>query len=142
MGSVSLGKLVEEMIDFCSHIISHEILESNPGKHLRVRFQAADLDFVRRTDRFKMVAGWYTWLSLDMVCCMLSYNSGFTSLTEKFDLNLVKAYRYPDTIAEAWVENIIDDRWHLGCKLFLGNGDILADAKVTLKVFDLGEKND
>jgi hypothetical protein len=77
-----------------------------------------------------------------MVCCILIGKSKLDSLTEKFDLNLIRTYRYPTVFSEAWIEDIVDDRWHIGCKLFLSNGNILADAKVKLKVFDLGEKND
>lgn len=138
-----MGELVGEMKDYCGAILQHEILELVAGEKIRVRFNAMDTDLVRRTGRFNVVAGWYTWLCLDMVCCILiGENSKLDSLTEKFDLNLIRTYRYPTVLSEAWVEDIVDDRWHLGCKLFLNNGDILADAKVILKVFDLGEKND
>lgn len=130
------------MKDYCGAILQHEILELVVGEKIRVRFDAVDPELVRRSDQFKVVAGWYTWLCLDMVCCMLIGKSKLDSLTEKFDLNLIRTYRYPTVLSEAWIEDIVDDRWHLGCKLFLSNGNTLADAKVKLKVFDLGEKND
>lgn len=142
MGSVSVGKLVGSMIGFCDHILTNEVLDLAPGQHIRVKFSAADKSLVTRTDRFKVVAGWYTWLCIDMACAMLAKATGFEILTEKFDLDLIKTYRYPNNTVEANLVQIVNDRWTIDSKLLLPSGEVLATARVRAKVFLSEEKND
>ena len=129
-------------MSYCSHILSHQVLDFVPSKSIRVQFQAIDPTFVKRTDKFKVVAGWYTWLSLDMACALLVDMSGHVSLTEKFDLTLAKTYRYPDVIAQAEITDMDQHYFYINASLHNSGGGLLANANVKMKMFQLEDKND
>ncbi len=127
---------------YCAHILTHDIIDFVPDKNIRVKFQAVDPSFVVRTDRYKIVAGWYTWLSLDMACCLLIDRSGYQSLTEKLDVDFIKTYRYPDVVAEVSITESTPDYFYMDATLFNSGGGILATAKAQMKKFKLEKHND
>lgn len=142
MGGISLGKLVEHVKSFCGHILEHKILNLDPGKEIQVQFTALDRNLVVRTDQFKVVAGWYTWLALDMGYALLISESGYTALNENFELDFLKTYRYPNVIVRAWFESHDGDRCWLNAELTLDNGTVLARSRAKMKLFQLEKKND
>jgi hypothetical protein len=136
VGGVSVGVLVGELtpLDYCTSILSHNIIEHTPNKSVTVEFFAVDSAFVKRSD-VKIVAGWYTWLCADMTGSMLLGESGYNGLTKNLNIDLVKTYRNPGIVGKGTVVLIVDDVWTINIELSSPAGAVLSTASGEFKVF-------
>lgn len=98
---VSLGKLVGSLMheNYNGHIIQHEVLEYVPGKFLKLRMWAVDPAVPRRSGRYKIVSGWFTWLAMDMAACKFVGLRGDNCVTTGSHISLTGMYRKPEVIA-------------------------------------------
>jgi hypothetical protein len=144
---VSLGKLVGSVINrerkdpaheiYNGHVIQHEVLEYVPGTSLRIRLWAVDPEQVVRSGRYAMVAGWFSWLAMDMAACKYIGLGRDNCVTTSSHTSFTHMYRKPEVIAE-----VTPGSESMLVKLYAGSREV-AYGHYFFKIYSgLGEDDD
>ena len=122
-------------------IVKEEVLELDPKVRATISIKHNSTAIPPYRQNMKCVAGWWSFLALDMLCASFldqsfkgvpNYRANFT---EFMDIHFVKMYHTAELIGKVTTVSHVDDRFVLDCKMYTTGDTLVLSATATFKVF-------
>ena len=122
-------------------IVKEEVLEIEPKVRAKISIKHNSTAITPYRQNIKCVAGWWSFLALDMLCASFldhsfkdvpTYRANFT---EYMDIHFVKMYNTAELIGEVVTTSIDGNQFELNCKMYSTGGTLVLSAKAIFKIF-------